>query len=77
MAECTIKTTRRLHKPHNIFVADLMITILIISLLATLQSSIMVIGHITGVGAPDVELYCTFLMISVDKMIAIYTLYRS
>ena len=84
----TIKTTRSLHKPHNIFVANLMITSIIISLLATLQSSIMVIGHIAGLGdfvacnvyhfltSPGVEFYYTFLMISVDKMIAIVYPYK-
>ena len=84
----TIKTTRRLRKPHNIFVANLMITSTVISLVGTLQSSIMVIGNITGVGdfiacnvyqflsTPSVELYYTFLMISVDKMIAILYPYK-
>ena len=84
----TIKTTRRLHKPHNIFVANLMITSTIISLVATLQSSIMVIGYISGVGdfiacnvyqfltLPSAEFYYTFLMISVDKLIAIVYPYK-
>ena len=84
----TIKTTRRLHKPHNIFVANLMITSIIISLFATTESTIMVVGNISGVGdfiacnvyhfltSPSVEFYYTFLMISVDKMIAIAYPYK-
>ena len=39
----TIKTTTRLHKPHNIFVTNLMITSVIFSLPGTLLSSIMII----------------------------------
>ena len=46
----TIKTTRKLHKPHNIFVANLMITDIILALLTATQSNIMIIGYATGVG---------------------------
>ena len=44
----TIKTTRRLHKPHNIFVANLMITCIITVIIGTSLSMIVVAGHITG-----------------------------
>ena len=79
----TIKTTIRLHKPHNILVANLMVMSIIQTLVGTLLSSIMAIGYITGMGdfiacnvyhflmGVGVELYFTFLMISVDKIIAI------
>ena len=79
----TIKTTRKLHKPHNIFVANLMITDIISAVLTTIQASIMMIGYATGVGdfvncrlfiflvMPVFVIYCTYLMISVDQVIAI------
>ena len=79
----TIKTTRKLHKPHNIFVANLMITDIISAVLTTIQASIMIIGYVTGGGDfinctvfifllfPILVIQCTYLMISVDKVIAI------
>ena len=79
----TIKTTRKLHKPHNIFVANLMITDIISAILTTVQASIMMIGYATGIGDfincrifvfllfPIFVIQYTYLLISVDKVIAI------
>ena len=79
----TIKTTRRLHRPHNIFVANLMISTMVLSLPSTILSGFMMIGHVTGVGDfigcnvyffllfPSLEIYFSYLMISLDKLIAI------
>ena len=84
----TIKTTRKLHKPHNIFVANLMITDIISVVLTTVQASIMMIGYATGLGDfincrvyifllfPILVMYCTYLMISVNQVIAIALPYR-
>ena len=80
---CTIKTTRSLHKPHNIFVASLMITSVISAVLTCLQSSLMMIGFVTGLGdfiscsifkfllLPANVIYFMYVVISVDKVIAI------
>ena len=46
----TIKTTRSLHKTHNIFVAHLMILNIMQVSTITLLSGAMVIGYFTGVG---------------------------
>ncbi|XP_065920595.1 galanin receptor 2a-like [Dysidea avara] len=79
----TIKTTRRLHKPHNIFVVNLMISTMVLSLPSTILSSIMMIGHITAVGDfiscnvyffllfPSLEIYFSYFMTSLDKLIVI------
>ena len=79
----TINTTRRLHRPHNIFVANLMITDMILAVLFYVMSAIMTIGYAIGAGDfiscnvyyflfhPIVVLHFTILMISVDKVIAI------
>ena len=79
----TIKVTRRLHRPHNIFVGNLMATCMITALIGTSLSTIIVFGYITGLGdfidcnvyqfllSPTVELYYSFLLISFDKVIAI------
>ena len=80
----TIKTTRKLHKPHNIFVAHLMITDIIIAVFNTIVTSIMMIGYATGLGdfincrvfiffflILPVVVYITYLMISVNQLIAI------
>ena len=78
----TIKKTRNLHKPHNIFVANLMITdIIMVLLIASLQCAIM-LEYVIGLDFiscnvlafllfPSLEAYFTFLMISGDKMITI------
>ena len=79
----TIKTTRSLHKTHNIFVAHLMATDAISALMGLLLTGTMIIGYSTGmrdfIGCnvfkfllfPVVIINFTFLMISVDKVIAI------
>jgi len=79
----TIKTTRKLHKPHNIFVANLMIADITSVMLISVQTSIMMIGYATGLGdfiscrvyrfllLPVFVLYCTYLMIAVNQAIAI------
>ena len=80
----TINTTRRLHRPHSIFVANLMITNMILSVLFCVMSAIMTIGYAIGAGGfincnvnyflfhPIVVIHFTMLMISVDKVIACY-----
>jgi len=85
----TIKTTRKLHKPHNIFVAHLMITDIIIAVFNTIITSIMMIGYATGLGdfincrvfmffflILPVVVYITYLMISVNQVIAITFPYK-
>ncbi|XP_065886708.1 rhodopsin, GQ-coupled-like [Dysidea avara] len=84
----TIKTTRKLHKPHNIFVANLMITDIISAVLTTVLTSIMMVGYVTGVGDfincrvfvfllfPIFVIDCTYLMISVNQVIAIAFPYK-
>ena len=79
----TIKTTRRLHKIHNIFVAHLMATDVISALIALLLSGTMIIGYSIDVEDfidcgvfrfllfPTVTIGYSFLMISVDKVIGI------
>ncbi|XP_065886668.1 trace amine-associated receptor 8c-like [Dysidea avara] len=79
----TIKTTKKLHKPHNIWVANLMATDVITVMVTTIQTSAMMIGFATGVGDfipchvfkfllfPVVVLNATYLIISVDKVVAI------
>jgi len=74
----TIKTTRRLYKPHNIFVANLMTSDMIFALLETIAN----IDFALGLGLincnvrkfllfPITVNHFTYLMISVDKVIAI------
>jgi len=84
----TIKTTRKLHKSHNIWVANLMATDVISVVVSTVQTCAMMIGYATGVGDfipchvfkfllfPVVVLNATFLIISVDKVIAILYPFR-
>ena len=83
-----IKTTRRLHKIHNIYVAHLMATDAIAALMGLLLTGLMIIGYSTGTGDfigcnvfkfflfPVIVINLTFLMISVDKSIAITFLLR-
>ena len=80
---CAIKNTRSLRKPHNIYVASLMITSMISGVLTCLQCSLMMIGFVTGLGDfiscsmfkfllfPANVIYFTYVAISVDKVIAI------
>ena len=84
----TIKNTRSLHKPHNIFVACLMITGVVSAVIACLQSSLMMISFLTGLGDfiscsvfkfllfPANEVYFMYVVISVDKVIAIRFPYK-
>ena len=79
----TIKTTRSLHKTYNIYVAHLMATDAISALISLLLTGTMIIGYFTGIGDfiscnvfrfllfPVIIINLTFLMISVDKVIAI------
>ena len=79
----TIKTTRSLHKIHNIYVAHLMATDVIYMLMRLLLIGTMIIGYFTGMGDfigcnvfvflhfPATVINFTFLIISVDKVIAI------
>ena len=79
----TIKTTRRLNTIHNIFVAHLMATDIIIALTGSLFPGTIMIGYFTGMENfiscnvflfllfPSNVIFFTFLMISVDKAIAI------
>ena len=79
----TIKTTRSLHKIHNIYVAHLMAADIIYVLMGLLFTSTMIIGYFTGMGDfvtcnvfiflhfPAVIVTFTFGMMSVDKVIAI------
>ena len=79
----TIKTTRRLHKIHNIYAAHLMATNAISALISLLLSGIMIIGYFTGIGDfigcnvfrflhfPVTTINFAFLMILVDKVIAV------
>ena len=78
-----IKTTRSLQTIHNIFVAHLMATTIICALISLLLTGTMMIGHFTGMGDfigcnvfkfllfPVIIVNYTFLMISVDKVIAV------
>jgi len=85
----TIKTSRKLHKPHNIFVAHLMITDNLSSLLNTFPTSAMIIRHVSGVGefvtcrmytftvlVPLLVLRSMYLMITLDQVIAIAYPYK-
>ena len=73
-------------KSHNIFVANLMITDIILALVSCVVSSIMTVGHVIGrfgtgdfitcnvykfLFHPVLVIHFTFLMISVDKTITI------
>ena len=78
----TIRNTRRLCNPHNIFVANLMITDIALAILTAVQSSVLMLEDKMGLDLigcnvfqfllfPAVEIYFMFLVISVDKTIAI------
>jgi len=78
-----IRTTRSLQNIHNIYVANLMVTDMICVMMSSLLSASLMIGYFTGIGDfigcnvfkfllfPVVIINFTFLMISVDKVIAI------
>jgi len=73
---------RRLPKPHNIWVANLMVADVIVALIGTFLTGGMMVGFATGIGVfisfhlskflcfPVAVLYTTFLMMSVDNVIA-------
>ena len=79
----TIKTTRSLHKTHNIYVAHLMATDVIYVLVRLVFNGIIIISYFTGKGNyiscnvsyfflfPITVIYFTYVTISVDKVIAI------
>ena len=79
----TIKTTRSLHKSHNIFIAYLMGIDAMFAFTRTLLSGTMMIGYFTGLGDfincnvfvfmlyPIRIIFFTFLVMSIDKVIAI------
>ena len=79
----TIKTTRSLHKTHNIYVAHLMAVDAILAFTGTSLSGAMMIGYFTGLGDfigcnvfsfmlyPIAVVYLTFLVMSIDKVVAI------
>ena len=79
----TIKTTRSLHKIHNVYVAHLMATDAIYVLMRLVFNGTIIIGYFTGEGSyischvsyfflfPLAVVSFTFVTISVDKVIAI------
>ena len=84
----TIKTTRSLHKPHNIFVANLLITGMIITPLLCLISVPMIVSFQLGIDSfitcPLLKIALllfqvnsmTFVVIAADKAIAITFPYK-
>ena len=79
----TIKTTRSLHKPHNIFVANLLISGMIIATAKCFISGTMIVSSAVGVESiinchayklvqlPFLVNIISFVLIPVDKVIAI------
>ena len=79
----TIRTTKSLHKVHNIYVAYVMFIDTMFAVIFTLFSGAMTIGYFTGVGdfiSCNVFVfmlyltgisYLTFLLMSADKAIAV------
>ena len=78
----TIKKTKRLHRPHNILVANVMIADIVLALWDTIPASISIIGYAAGTNIihcgllnfayhPVIVYHITFIMISIDKVIAI------
>jgi len=79
----TIKITRSLHKPHIIFIANVMITDVVAAVTLFLLNFVMISGFALGQGDliscniyifllhPVIVYHLTFLMMSVDKVIAI------
>ncbi|XP_065883946.1 galanin receptor 2b-like [Dysidea avara] len=79
----TIKTTRNLHKPHNIFVANLMVVDIVLAIVRTSVTVHWVIGLdllscnvVHFLLFPIVVIHFTYLMISVDKVISIAFPYK-
>ena len=78
----TIKITKSLHKTYNVYVAHLLANDVTLILTGSISSVIMMIGYLTGrdlitcnvlmfFSLQISNLFLTFLMISVDKVIAI------
>ena len=79
----TIRTTRSLHKSHNIFIAHLMAIDIMLAVTSTLLSGAMMIGYFTGMGDfiycnayvfllyPTGVVFFTFLAMSIDKVIGL------
>ena len=78
----TIKKTKRLHRPHNILVANVMIADIMLALWDTIPTSIAIIAYAAGknvihcgilnfVYHPVIVYHTTFVMISIDKVISI------
>ncbi|XP_065915680.1 rhodopsin, GQ-coupled-like [Dysidea avara] len=79
----TIKTTRNLHRPHNIFVANLLTSGILYTLSGTLLSGAMMIGYQLGVEffiscdpwklrtLPFYVSITSFVIIAADKVIAV------
>ena len=84
----TIKTTRSLHKPHNIFVANLLVSGMIATLMYTLISCTMMISYQLGVESvvscamnssmilPVQVNRMSLLIIAADKALAITSPYK-
>jgi len=83
----TIKTTTSLHKTHNIYVAYLLATDAMFLFTSTVLSGTMMIGYFTGTGDfigynvlifmlyPTGIIFYTYLLMSIDKVIAITFLF--
>jgi len=79
----TIKTTKSLHKPHNVFVATLMITDILMALFGMLASGSLTVAYLFGVedlvscnvfwlpSLPACMTGSLYVVISVDKVIAV------
>ncbi|XP_065895944.1 trace amine-associated receptor 8a-like [Dysidea avara] len=79
----TIKKTKRLHRPHNILVANVMIADVMLALWSLIPASIMYIAFAAGTENfincsllnftyhPVIAYHTTFIMISIDKVVAI------
>ena len=83
----TIKKTGTLHWPHNFLVANVMVADIVLSLWSVLPATISLIGAATGTDLnycglinfafhPVIAYHITFLMISIDKVIAIASPYK-
>ena len=78
----TIKKTKRLHRPHNILVANVMIADVMLALWSFIPAGIAISGAAIGADLthcglfnfayhPVIAYHATFVMISIDKVIAI------
>ena len=73
----TIKATRSLHKPHRIFIANLMVADIMLVLIGCLLSIMLMVGNFSGCGldrfpfAPALMISFSYVMISGDMLAAI------